>query len=118
PVPRKGEPKREAGAAAPEGPFELKGDILKCVVLGATKKKTAGEKSKEFLHVVWNGRLQGFNYATTFDAVLFDLIMGSVNQTVEFKLRPWKEGDKFLNIFDLVSIGGVAVDDPHAEEQP
>ncbi|MHB1952159.1 MAG: phage recombination protein Bet [Sulfobacillus sp.] len=117
PVPPKGPVPTGAPAVDP-GPFELKGDVLKCVVLGATRKKTPGEKPKDYLYVTWNGLLQGFRFGTSFDTALFDLIMGSVNQTVELKLHPWKEGDKFLNIVDLLTVGGIAVDNPREEAKP
>lgn len=94
--------KRAEAMSKPEGIWEETPQGIRCVVKGATKKETTGAHPKPYLNVVWNGRLRGFNYATTFDTALFDEIMGSVNREIEFELRPWKEGDKFLNITGIV----------------
>lgn len=94
--------KRAAEMAKPEGTWEELPDGVRCIVKSATKKETAGANPRPYLAVTWNGRCHGFNYATTFDTALFDTIMGAVNKEMQFKLKPWKDGDKFLNITEIV----------------
>ena len=94
--------------AVPQGPFELQdGGLLRCVVRGVAENHTKGDKSRPFLQVTFNGYLHTFNFATCFDAGLFDAVKECVGKVCTLKLRAWKEGDKFINIADVFEVDGV-----------
>lgn len=88
------------------GPFELSGDFLKCVVKGVVQKTTSGEKARPYSLVTWNGSLQGMNFASCFDTAQEDALQVAVGKVCHLKIKPPKEGDKFLNILSVAAIDG------------
>ncbi len=92
--------------AVDQGPFKLTGDILECVVRSVVQKETSGDKQRPFSLVMWNGALQGFNFGTCFDTAQEEAFQVGVGKVCHLKIKPWKEGDKFLRIEAVAAIDG------------
>ena len=99
-------PKKQTAPPAPvyEGVFSHLGDRLTCIITGVLEKETK-EKHTKFFNVAFNGRIDGFNYATCFDSALFDALRAAKGQECVLLLK-YETGDKFINIADVVSING------------
>jgi hypothetical protein len=110
PIPKKQEPSLRLGFKEPvvpqnTGTFMVVDDRLTCIVQAVTDMQTK-QKHVKYLNIVFNGRIDGFNFATCFDTALFEAIKGAVGKEVSFLLK-YEKGEKFINITDVLSIEGV-----------
>lgn len=109
PPPQTPPPAQEQGLWKP-----MPGDILNCVIKGVKELETKpGEKgtTRKYAEVIWNGYLNSFNHASAWDTGLFDALKAGVGKEVQLKLKPFKAGDKFLNIADVFYVDGVEYKD-------
>jgi hypothetical protein len=97
-----------AQTQAEQGIFRPMPDgVLTCIIQGVQEKKTAGEKGKPYASATFNGRLHGYNFATAWDTGLFDALKAGVGKECQLQLKPFKEGDKFINVIDVLFVDGV-----------
>ena len=89
-------------------------DKLQCVVLAVNPLVTKSKTPRKYMQVVFNGRHEGFNYATSFDTKFDDCLVSAVNKEVVLQIKT----GKFINIEDVLIVDGVEYVDgkPKTEE--
>jgi hypothetical protein len=105
---------QQPAASKPAPPAQEQGlwkpmpdDILNCIIKSATDGTSTGAQKKPYLRCVLNGYYKTFNFATAWDTGLFDALKSGVGKEVQLKMKPLKDGDKFLNIQDVLFVDGV-----------
>ena len=94
-------------------------DLLNCVILGVTEKETKGKKP--YAAVNFNGRIDGFNWASNWHTSLTPALKDAIGKTVTIKLSRKKSEDgrsvQFLNIEGILEIDGVEFVKPTVTEE-
>lgn len=85
-----------AAESQDEALFGVNGDVLRCKVLEAVTGK--GKNDREYLKLVINGRIDGWNFAWCFDTKLFNDLKGSVNHDVQLRIKQDSKGIKIEEI--------------------
>lgn len=89
-----------------DGPFSVTGDRMTCIIKGVIPKET--KNKAKFLNVTFNGRLDGFGYASCFHKSLFDALNTGVGKECVLTIK-YEKGNPFINIEDVLSIDGAEV---------
>lgn len=91
------------------GTFLLSEDLLQCVVKGVSEKET--KQKRPYIVVTFNGRVDGFNYASCFHASLIPLLKSAVDKPITIRLSPKRSDDgksiQYFNIEDVLWMDGV-----------
>jgi hypothetical protein len=99
-----------------EGNFDLRGDLLECVIKGVTDKTTKGGKA--YCAVTLNGRIEGFNWVSNWHGSLTPALKDAIGKPCIIKIsRKMSEDGKsvqFLNLEDVLYVDGV----DYAEGKP
>jgi hypothetical protein len=99
--------------SAPSGPFLLADDLLQCVILGVTEKATKG--NKPYLAVTFNGRVDGFNWASNWHQSLTPILKSAVGKPINIRLTRKLSEDgrsvQYLNIEDVLWLDGQDYED-------
>lgn len=107
---------QEQASTGQEYPFSYADGKMNCRVLGIIPKQTKpgkNGKTRPFLNVTFNGRAEGFNFATCFDTKLFDVLQDCLDKQCEIALT---FDGKFLGVKDVLSIDGVKLSSPEIPE--
>ncbi len=101
----KADAQKRADALKPQaGKFLLADDLLQCVILSV-------KDSEKHLNVVFNGRVDGFNYAFCWHQSLIPALKSAVGKEVSIRIAPRRGEDKksiqSFTIEDVISVEGV-----------
>ena len=108
-----GEPKAEKPSPEKKTFGFIPPDKLQCIVLAVNALETKSENPRKYMQVVFNGRHEGFNYATSFDTKFNDCLLSAVNKEVVLQI---KKG-KFINVEDVLIVDGVEYADGKPSHQ-